>query len=99
MRNFRALVQAHVAPLTLAPLREQKIVEEWAAQLEEIYDALRAGGFSDDEAWSDIERQVRQQTLLSDRLLGDDLDVPWLPRPPRRTDAPGIRRRVGQRLR
>ena len=53
MRNFRALVRAHVAPLTLAP-REQKIVEEWAAQLEDIYDALRADGLSDDEAWSDI---------------------------------------------
>src|SRR5262245_60737054 len=99
MRNFQALVRAHVAPLTLAPGREQKIVEEWAAQLEEIYDALRADGFSDDEAWSDIERQVRQENLLSDRWLADDLDVAWLPRTPRRTDAPGVVRRVGPRLR
>ena len=88
-----------MAPLTLAPLREQKIVEEWAAQLEDIYDALRADGLSDDEAWSDIVRQVRHETLLSDRLLGDDLDVAWLPRTPRRTDAPGVARRVGRRLR
>ena len=58
--------------------REQKIVEEWAAQLEEIYDALRADGLSDDEAWSDIEQQVRSGTLLSDRLLDDALEVAWL---------------------
>ena len=99
MRNFQALVRAHVAPLTLAPGREQKIVEEWAAQLEEIYDALRADGCSDDEAWSDIERQVRQENLLSDRWLADDLDVAWLPHPPRRTAARGVMRRVGPRLR
>ena len=88
-----------MAPLTLATRREQKIVEEWAAQLEDVYDALRADGLSDDEAWSDIERQVRHETLLSDRLLGDDLDVRWLPRTPRRTAAPGVARRVGRRLR
>jgi len=99
MRNFRALVRTHVAPLTLAPRREQKIVEEWAAQLEDIYDALRADGLSDDEAWGEIERQVRHETLLSDRLLGDDLDVAWLPRTPRRSEAPGVARRVGRRLR
>ena len=51
------------------PEREQKIVEEWAAQLEEIYDALRADGLSDDEAWSEIERQVPDWNALSDELL------------------------------
>ena len=99
MRNFQELVRAHVAPLTLAPRREQKIVEEWAAQLEELYDALRADGLSDDEAWSDIELQVRQETFLSDRLLGDGLDIAWLPRTPRRTAARGVARRVARWLR
>ena len=82
MRDFRTFVRAHVAPLALASGREQKIVEEWAAQLEEIYDALRADGLSDDEAWSDIEQQVRTGTLLSDRLLDDALEVAWLARTP-----------------
>jgi putative ABC transport system permease protein len=88
MRDFRAFVLSHVAPLALAPQREQKIVEEWAAQLEEIYDALRADGLSDDEAWIDIEQQVRSGTLLSDRLLEDALEVAWLAGTPERNAPP-----------
>ena len=44
MRDFRAFVRSQVAPLALPPDREQKIVDEWAAQIEDIYDALRARG-------------------------------------------------------
>ena len=106
MRDFRTFVRAHVAPLALAPGREQKIVEEWAAQLEEIYDALRADGLSDDEAWSDIEQQVRSGTLLSDRLLDDALEVAWLARTPggtgprgRTAAARGMLRTVVRRVR
>ncbi len=105
MRDFRTFVRAHVAPLALAPEREQKIVEEWAAQLEEIYDALRADGLSDDEAWSDIEQQVRSGTLLSDRLLDDALEVAWLAETPAHRPrgsnrcAPGVLRTVRRQLR
>ena len=88
MRDFRTFVLTHVAPLALAPQREHKIVDEWAAQLEEIYDALRADGLSDDEAWSDIEQQVRSGTLLNDRLLDDALEVSWLSGTPDRTAPP-----------
>ena len=69
MRNLRDFVHNQVAPLGLPPDREQKIVDEWAAQLEEIYDALRADGLSDDEAWSELQRQVGDGNALSDQLL------------------------------
>jgi putative ABC transport system permease protein len=98
MRDFRAFVRAQVAPLALDPRREQKIVEEWAAQLEDIYDALRGDGLSDEEAWRDIEQQVHQGTLLSDRWLDEGPDVAWLPRTPPRA-APGLLRRAGRRFR
>jgi putative ABC transport system permease protein len=72
MRDFHSFVRSHVAPLALPANREQKIVEEWAATLEEIYDALRAQNLSDDDAWNEIERQVRDGTILSARLLDDE---------------------------
>ena len=40
MRDFKAFVREHVAALGLPPDREQKIVDEWAAELEETYDGL-----------------------------------------------------------
>ena len=46
MRDATAVVRAYLAPLQLPPHRETKIVEELAAQLEEAYDALVAGGAS-----------------------------------------------------
>jgi predicted permease len=99
MRDFRAFVRAHVAPLSLSPRREQKIVEEWAAELEDIYDGLRADGVTDDEAWRDIEQQVRHGTLLTDRLLDDALEVRWLAPASGRTVAPGALRTVGRQVR
>lgn len=94
MRDFRALVRAQVAPLGLAPQREQKIVEEWAAQLEDVFDALRASGLPDDEAWRSIERQVQTGTMLTDRLLDDRLAGS-----PRRAGSPGLFRSLRRRLR
>jgi hypothetical protein len=58
MHDFKALVRQHVAPLRLAPDREQKIIDEWSAQLEEIYDALCVDGRSDAEAWRELQRQL-----------------------------------------
>jgi predicted permease len=58
MRDFKAFVRQHVAPLALPPHREQKIVDEWAAELEDIYEALRADGLSDHEAWLRMQRQI-----------------------------------------
>ena len=69
MRNLRDFVHNQVAPLALPADREQKIVDEWANQLEEIYDALRADGLSDEEAWSELQRQVGDGNALSDQLL------------------------------
>ena len=58
MPDFRRLVRGRVAPLTLAPDREEKVVAEWAAQLDEVYAALRADGLSEAEAWREVERQI-----------------------------------------
>jgi putative ABC transport system permease protein len=60
MPDFRTLVRRHITPLALPDDTEQKVIDEWAAQLEDIYDALCAAGASEDEAWSDISRQVRE---------------------------------------
>ena len=69
MRDFQAFVRTHVGPLALPPDREQKIVDEWAAQLEDLYDALRADGLSDEDAWLAMRRQVEAGQALDDRLL------------------------------
>jgi predicted permease len=69
MPDFRALVRARVAPLALAPGREEKIVDEWAAQLAEIFDALRADGRSDEDAWRELQRHVPDPHELSEDLL------------------------------
>lgn len=69
MPDFKAFVQQHVASLALPPDRERKIVEEWAAQLEDAYDALRADGRSDDEAWNELQRDVPDWTALGVELL------------------------------
>jgi putative ABC transport system permease protein len=102
MRDARAFVRAHVASLALARDREDKIVEEWATQLEEMHDALRADGLSDEAAWREIEQQVQRGTLLSEHMLGDPLDAPWTvwsPQPsPQRTRWRRLRRQLSDGL-
>ncbi|MGH9176379.1 MAG: ABC transporter permease, partial [Vicinamibacterales bacterium] len=58
MRDFKAFVREHVAAQGLPPDREEKIVDEWGAELEETYDGLRADGLSDEQAWREIQRQI-----------------------------------------
>ena len=69
MPDFRAVVRAHIGRLGLPPDREDKIVDEWAVQLEDLYDALRAGGRSDEEAWRELRRHVDAGEAFDDRLL------------------------------
>src|SRR5262245_28941705 len=64
MRDFKAFVRSHVAPLALPPGLEQKIVDEWSAQLEDVYEALRAGGLPEDQAWREIQRQIPDRREL-----------------------------------
>ncbi len=75
MRDFRRFVGEQVGPLGLPADREQKIVEEWAAQLEDAYEALRAGGLVDDEAWRELQRQVPDWRALGESLL--DAEPVW----------------------
>jgi predicted permease len=69
MRDFKSFVRQHVARLALPADRERKIVEEWAAQLEEAYEGLRADGLPDDEAWRELQRQVPDWNALGGELL------------------------------
>jgi putative ABC transport system permease protein len=69
MRDFRALVRARIAPLGLAPAREQKVIDEWAAQLEDTYESLRSGGASDDDAWEELQQLVPTTGTLRRELL------------------------------
>src|SRR5262245_55788059 len=69
MRDLRDLIRARVAPLGLSADREQKIVEEWSAELEEIYDALHANGLTDEEAWREVERLVTDCARVADLTL------------------------------
>ena len=61
MRDFKNLVPRHVTPLALPVDREQKIVDEWSAQLEDLYEDLRSNGLPDDEAWRELQRQVDER--------------------------------------
>jgi predicted permease len=99
MPDYREFVRRHVAPLALPPDREQKIVDEWAAQLEEIYDALRAGGRSDAEAWSEVQRQVADWPALSGELLDDEPALVRLALASSGAQAPPSLRRAITRLR
>ena len=69
MRDFKAFVRQHLAPLALPPQRELDIVEELAAQIEDAYESLVAEGLSDDEAWNRLQRQVPDWKKLRDDLL------------------------------
>ena len=69
MRDAAAFVRAYLAPLHLPPDRETKVVEEFAAQLEESYDALVAGGASDEDAWREIRAQLPDPKTMCDALL------------------------------
>ncbi len=69
MPDFRTLVAERIASLDLAPERRQKIVNEWGAQLAEIYDGLRADGFAEDEAWRELQRHVPTPQALAEDLI------------------------------
>jgi predicted permease len=99
MRDFRAFVRGEVARLGLPPGREDKIVDEWAAQLEEIYDELRAAGRSDDEAWRDLQRQVPDWPALSEELIDAEPAILRLANPARGPLAKGPMRGVLAALR
>jgi predicted permease len=69
MRDFRVFVREHLSPLELPRHREIKIVDELAAQLEEVYASLLAEGRSEDDAWIELQRQMPDWQTLRDELL------------------------------
>lgn len=72
MPDFRSFVRRHVARLALPADRERKVVEEWAAQLEDLYEGLRADGLSDEQAWRELQHQVPDWNALGRELLGGE---------------------------
>ena len=99
MRDFRAFVQRHVSSLGLPRQREPKIVEELAAQIEESYESLIAGGLSDEEAWSELQRQFPDWKTLGDELLEAEPVIVRLAHPGRRQLAGAPNRTFVSRLR
>jgi putative ABC transport system permease protein len=87
MPDFRRLVRGRVAPLSLAPEAEDKVVAEWAAQLEEVYAALRADGLSEVEALRELERQLPDAREIGADLVDREPVVVRLAAPPRTTVA------------
>ncbi len=79
MRDIKRFVEQQVRPLGLPADREQKIVDEWSAQLEDAYEGLRAQGLPDDEAWTELRRQVPDWRALAGELR--DAEPVWS-RPP-----------------
>src|SRR5262245_58878209 len=72
MPDFRTLVAERIASLDLAPERRQKILNEWAAQLAEIYEGLRAAGLAEDEAWRELQRHVPAPQALAEDLIAQE---------------------------
>lgn len=72
MPDFRALVREQIAALALSPAREQKIVEEWAAELGAIYEGLRADGLSETEAWRELRQQLPDARQMESDLLDQE---------------------------
>ena len=83
MRDFQAFVRDHLSALNLPPARERKIVEEWAVPLEDAYDALRADGLSDAEAWASLQAQIPDWHALGRELLDAEPALTRLSHPQR----------------
>lgn len=83
MRDFTAFVRENLSFLALPRDRERKIVEELAAQIEDSYDALRADGLSDDEAWTEVQRGMPDWQTLGDELLASEPAIVRLAQPER----------------
>ncbi len=85
MRDFQRLVREHVRPLGLPPQHELKIVEELAAQIEDAYHGLIAGGLSDEDAWIELQQQMPDWEAVGQELLDEEpIIVRFAPPEPRR---------------
>jgi putative ABC transport system permease protein len=66
--DWKAEIRARLANLQLAPTRENAIVEELAQHLDEVYEALLAGGATPDEALQQTRAELRGSALLTREL-------------------------------
>jgi predicted permease len=98
MRDFTGFVREHLSGLALPRARELKIVEELAAQIEESYDALVAEGRTDEEAWTELQRQIPDWKTLGDELLDAEPAIVRLAQPDRGPFAGATKRSLVARL-
>ena len=98
MPDFKAFVRQHLASLALPGGRENKIVEELAAQIEESYDALIAQGVPEDDAWSEVQRDIPDWKSFCDELLDGEPVIVRLAQPDHGTLAGQMKRGVISRL-
>src|SRR5919106_503350 len=99
MRDFKAFVREQVSPLALPPGRERKIVEEWAAQIEEAYEARIADGLPDEEAWRELQRQIPDWNALGGELLDAEAVFVKLANPQRGPLRGGTKRSIVSTIR
>lgn len=69
MPDFRTLVRKEIAPLGLPSDREQKVVEELSAQIEELHASIVASGLSGDAAVEETLRRIPSWAELRRELL------------------------------
>jgi predicted permease len=72
MRDFRAFVREHLSSIELPRHRELKIVDELAAELEDVYASLLAEGRSEEDAWIELQRQMPDWQTLREELLDSE---------------------------
>ncbi|MGH9842929.1 MAG: ADOP family duplicated permease [Blastocatellia bacterium] len=68
MPDWKQIVRGQLAPLRLPPEREIEIAEELAQHLDAVYDAARADGASEQEAYQQSAAQIRDGRLLECEL-------------------------------
>jgi len=87
MRDWRANVREQLGTLRLAPAEAEEVLDELAGHLEECYDALRAQGMAEEEAykwtcacagnWGELRQAIVSATEVE--MIQDRVRQIWLP--------------------
>lgn len=89
MPDWKTEIRPRLASLRLAPTRENAIVEELAQHLDELYEALLAGGAMPDEALRQTRAELHGGEFLARELRRLERQVnpdPFIPGTKRRTN-------------
>ena len=72
MPDFRAWVREEISVRNLPPHREEKIVDELASQLEDVYRSIVDEGYSADDAWNELLVRAPPVAELLDEILASE---------------------------